>query len=196
MRSGGSTTGGLWLALLAFAGLLGGHLLSYAVIAPHGHERTELLRVTGHGLQDLFGPLAIAALIAAAVGFIGSQLRSDPRDGDAGRAGPRRPAVALWVMQTLGFVALEATERALSSHPVTELVREPAFLVGLVAQLFVALAGTLLIAALRRTAEVIRRLMAWAPPSQGAVERYTPATSTPRSSFRHYSWSLRGPPLS
>ena len=185
----------MWLGLLAFAGLLGGHLLSYAIVAPHGHERAELLRTTGHGLPDLFGPLAIAALLGAVVGSIGLHLRSATRDRGA-RGGPRT-VVILWALQTLGFVLLESSERALSAHPVGELLHEPAFLVGLVAQLVVALAGSLLITALRRTADAIRRLLAWVPPVEAtATAGSTPATSAPRQNLRHFAWSLRGPPLS
>lgn len=194
MRSGGQPNGGVWLALLAFAGLLGGHLLSYAIVAPHGHERAELLQATGHGMPDLFGPLAMSALIAAAVGFIGLQLRVG--DGGSGRTPAARLALALWAMQTLGFVALEASERVLSSHPIGDLWHEPAFLVGLVAQLLVAVAGSLLLAALRRTAEAIRRFLSWAPPSGAPLLHLARPISVPRSALRDYSWSLRGPPLS
>ena len=193
MGSGCRSTGGVWLALLAFAGLLGGHLLSYAIVAPHGHERADLLQATGHGMPGLFGPLGMSALIAAAVGFTGLQLRTG---GGSGRTPGARVALALWAMQTLGFVALETSERVMASHPIGDLWQEPAFLVGLVAQLLVAVAGSLLLAALRRTAEAIRRFLSWAPPSGAPLLSLARPISVPRTALRDYSWSRRGPPLS
>ncbi|HJR46252.1 MAG TPA: hypothetical protein VJ927_11675 [Actinomycetota bacterium] len=191
---GGRVISSVWLALLAFAGLLGAHSLSFVLVAPHDHQRDELLRSTGHAAPDLFGPVAVAALVAAGVAFVGFQLRAG--SGNRGSLGRGRIALVLWLMQTAGFVLLESAERLTSSHPLAELVAEPAFLVGLVAQGLVAVAGALLLAALHRTVEAIRRLLRPVPQLEVAVRHLSPTSLTPRSAHRHYSWSLRGPPLS
>ena len=182
-----------WLVLLALAGLLAGHLASYFVVAPDAHERAELLASTGHSEHALFGTLALAAGFASVIGIFMQTVRCRCR-----RSGRRvsRAGVAtlLWAVQTCGFVALETWERGHGLAGVGELVHEPAFLVGLVAQLAVALVATAVVLLVRATAEALLRLFA-APASEPEADVF-PAVSAsrPRDSVARAAWNPRGPP--
>lgn len=182
-----------WLVLLALAGLLAGHLASYFVVAPDAHERAELLAVTGHSEHGLFGTMALAAGVAAVIGiFMQSVRRRCRRSG--GSASRARVATLLWAVQTAGFVALETWERGHGLAGIHELVHEPAFLIGLVAQLAVALVATALVLLVRATAEALLRLFA-APAGETEPAIFpASATSRPRKSVARAAWNLRGPP--
>ncbi len=185
----------LWLALLAFGGLLGGHALSYFAVAPDGHTRAELLRATGHGSHDFFVTWGLAAAAAGFIGIIGAHLRSGWESGCREHSIPRTGSL-LWVMQTAGFVLLEATERGYGLHDLGELLHEPGFLLGLVAQAVVALVAAGLVFLLRASVDAIRRLLA-APEGAATVRpQRLPAFYAFASSVARAAWNLRGPPVS
>lgn len=181
----------LWLALLALGGLLAGHLASYFVVAPDAHDRAELLAVTGHSDHGTFVTLALAATFAAVIGLFMQRVRARcDRRPSRGRV-----ALALWAAQTTGFVLLETWERG---HGIlggaAELVHEPAFLIGLVAQVVVALAATAVVLLVRATVDALLRL--FAPRTAGSS---TPSFSRSVARRAHKSiaraaWNLRGPP--
>lgn len=56
------------VAGLAFAGLVGGHALGYAIAIPDAHHRSTLIADTGHGylpsVSWLAGVLGLAAVVA------------------------------------------------------------------------------------------------------------------------------------
>lgn len=191
----GPPAGGSWLALLAFAGLLLGHFVAYVAVAPDEGVRSAVLEATGHRAHGVFVPVGGAALLAAAIRLIVHQFHHSSGAAGSSRS-PIRLGVTLWLLQTVAFVVLEASERLFASHAVTELLHEPAFLVGLVLQAVAALAGTILVLLLKATAAVLRRCLARqassaATPLLGAAE----VLGTPRS-VAQLAWSLRGPPLS
>lgn len=183
----------LWLGLLALGGLLSGHLLSYFAVAPEAHVRAELLASTGHSQHGVFATVALAAIFAALVGIFMDRVRS--HCGRRGRGVSRaRVAATLWAAQTAGFLVLEAWERGHGLEGVPELFHEPAFLVGLVAQVLVALAAAAIVSIVDATAGALLRLL-------GAFDRSTettafPDTTTfrPRCSVARAAWNLRGPP--
>ena len=183
----------LWLGLLALGGLLAGHLASYFVVAPDAHDRAELLALTGHSDHGAFGTLALAATFAAVIGLFMQLVRSrcDRRVATGSRA---RVALLLWAVQTLGFVLLEAWERGHGLGGVLELVHEPAFLIGLVAQLVVALAATAVVLLIRATVDALLRL--FAPGAGGSTSVTFSASPAPRArgSIARAAWNLRGPP--
>lgn len=189
------SSGAGWLTLLAFAGLLIGHFLAYALVAPEAGVRAALLEATGHSGHGLFVPVGGAALLAAAIGLIVRQVR-----GREGAEGSRFPAArlvrTLWLLQTFAFVALEAAERTLSGHLVTELVHEPAFLVGLAVQAVVAVAGAVLVFLLRATVSALRRLLGRPPSRTAGRTLRPPRVLSTRSSQSRWAWTLRGPPIS
>ncbi|MDQ3953424.1 MAG: hypothetical protein M3279_10760 [Actinomycetota bacterium] len=182
-----------WLVLLALAGLLAGHVASYFVVAPDAHERAELLALTGHSEHGVFGTIALAAGFAGIIGLFMQTVRR--RCGRSGRRTVRAGvATLLWAVQTCGFVALETWERGHGLAGVAELVHEPAFLVGLVAQVAVALVATAVVLLVRATAEAwLRRVAAPATESEPIVFPAAPGPR-PRASVARAAWNLRGPP--
>lgn len=195
MDGRGRLWAGLWPALLAFAGLLIGHFISFLVVVPDAEVRHAVLEATGHGAHGLFVPLAGGALLAAVIGAAAHQLCYR---GPGGRRGPRFVGLALglWALQTGGFVALEVTERVLSAHAPLELLHEPTFLVGLLVQAAIALLGAVLLVLLSASVAALRRLLARptsdpVPPPRPFVRIQAAARSIARS-----AWNLRGPPIS
>lgn len=183
----------LWLVLLAFGGLLAGHVASYFVVAPDAHERARLLAVTGHGEHGVLETFALAATFAALIGIFMQRLRARR---DRGFPAPSRVRLAalLWSVQTSGFVALETWERGHGPAGVFELLHEPAFLVGLAAQVLVALVATAAVLLVRATADALIRL-ACGPVETPATPVYFVRTeSRPRASVTRAAWNLRGPP--
>lgn len=176
--------------LLALGGLLAGHLMSYFVVAPHAHERAELLASTGHSGHGAFGTLALTAAFAAAIGLFMQRIRTH---GDHG-VSRARVAARLWAIQTLGFVLLETWERGHGLAGVVELVHEPAFLVGLVAQVVVALAATAIVRLVEATADALLRLLATF--AHAAIRSFLPPGEPVRAvaSIARAAWNLRGPP--
>lgn len=183
----------LWLALLALGGLLAGHLASYFVVAPDAHERAELLAVTGHAAHGPFATLALAASFAALIGIFSQRLRARRDRGALALSRPRLAAV-LWTVQTAGFVALEAWERGHGPAGVVELLGEPAFVAGLVAQLVVALVATAVVLLVRATADAILRLLVRRDDAVAAVVPFARTEPRPRTSVARAAWNLRGPP--
>lgn len=180
-----------WLGLLALGGLLAGHLVSYFVVAPDVHEREELLALTGHSDHGVFGTLALAATFAAVIGLFMQRVRSRCDGAGVSRAGV---ALLLWAVQTFGFVLLETWERGHGLAGVAELVHEPAFLIGLVAQVVVALVATAIVVLIRATADALLRLFA---PGAGGSSCASFSSSTvvrARTSIARAAWNLRGPP--
>lgn len=179
-----------WLVLLALGGLLAGHVASYFVVAPDAHQRAQLLAVTGHSEHSAFGTLALAATFAAIIGIFMERVRS--RCG--GRVSRPRVAALLWGVQTAGFVVLETWERGHGVAGVTELLHEPAFLVGLLAQLVVALAATAIVLLVRATAAALLRLLVGRPSDSGAPLFPHATRARARDSVARAAWNLRGPP--
>lgn len=132
------------LALLAVAsvGLMVGHSLTYLKLAPSHGVRTALLGITGHSYLDkvlAFGPaLALmAALYWVAAGFLTSRYRRPSLTGTA---------VALALIQTIGFAGQEVLERLISGAPLHDL--GSVMLLGVPLQLVVAALGAVLVRAL------------------------------------------------
>lgn len=179
-----------WLVLLALGGLLAGHLASYFVVAPDARERAELLALTGHSGLSAFGTLALAAAFAAVIGIFMERVRS----GCDGRVSRPRVAILLWGVQTAGFVVLETWERGHGTGGVGELLHEPAFLIGLVAQLVVALVATAVVVLVRATAAALLRLFD-RPTSDAGARAFPHVTrARARASVARAAWNLRGPP--
>lgn len=183
----------LSLVLLALGGLLAGHAASYFVVAPDAHDRAELLARTGHSAHGDFATLAMAATFAAVIGLVSSCVRARcrPRRSTLSRA---RVAGLLWVLQTAGFVALETWERGHGLGGAVELVTEPAFLVGLIAQALAALAATAIVLLVRATVAALLRLFVVPHGAAQPLASRSIVFRRPRSSISRAAWNLRGPP--
>ncbi|HYO61328.1 MAG TPA: hypothetical protein VEU29_05465 [Actinomycetota bacterium] len=183
----------LWLVLLALGGLLSGHVVSYFVVAPDAHERADLLASTGHSGHGGFATIALAAVFAAVIGIFMERMRArwDRRGSDVARA---RVAALLWGVQTSGFVVLEAWERGHGVAGVAELLHEPAFLIGLVAQLVVALVAVAIVLLIGATVDALLRLFRGLATEGEAPQFPAASTPRPRASVAREAWNLRGPP--
>ena len=140
----------MWLGGLAFSGVIAAHFLAYFVAAPDGHHRTELLASTGHGSWTYFVALALGALVACLGGVAWSAATTGEKHLIWSRC-----AFRLVLLQTLGFTGLELGERLLHGVSGAELIAEPVFVLGLLAQVVVALAAAGL---LRLVVKIVGRL--------------------------------------
>ncbi len=178
---------GLRLAGLSFAGVVGGHLATYLLIAPDPHDREAMLAATGHGSWTLPIFFALATFLAVACGSAGAR----------GRADTYFPLVArLGALQVGGFALLEISERAVANELTTSILSDPALLLGLAVQLLVAAVAPLLAWVVARSVERVRSLFG----SRAARERSTHGHSALfTTDVLTSSWVLprspRAPPL-
>lgn len=149
---------GLPLAGMAGAGVLVGHWLAYMVALPNDHLRAEVLTGAGHA----YWPVAIKAgvtLVIAGLGALTLRLAAGDPEEDQG---PTRLFLSLaWrlgVAQLLAFTVLEISERLAVGAPIADLWQHHLIILGLAAQLAVALVGSLLLVAFSRA--VVRVLAA------------------------------------
>lgn len=189
-----SRVSSLWLVLLALGGLLAGHVVSYFVVAPDSHERGRLLELTGHSQHSAFGTVALAATFAALIAIAFQIVRRSRGVGYRPVVGRVRVGTILWFVQTAGFVALETWERGHGPSGIAELLNEPAFLIGLVAQLLVAIVATVLVLLVHATVgALLRGFVSPAEAPQGPLFSSQPL-DRPRESIARAAWNLRGPP--
>lgn len=134
------------LLVTAWTGVVLGHLLAYAAVHPDPVARHRHLLATGHGSFDVLVHSLALALPAA---LLLTALRAVLRPGPIGTAGgARRLLAGLASVQVPLFVLLECLERGFS--PAAAL-SDPAVLLGVVAQLLVAVGSTALLVGLGRT---------------------------------------------
>jgi hypothetical protein len=183
----------LWLVPLALGGLLAGHAISYLVAAPDPHARAELLAQTGHSQHGWFETLALAAVFASVVGVASHWLRV--------RCGTASPAVSrvhvaglLWALQTTGFVALETWERGHGLAGAADLLHEPAFLIGLLAQALVAVVATAIVVLVQATVAALLRLFVDLSGDTDVPAFPLGRPPRARGSVARRAWNLRGPP--
>lgn len=137
---------------LAAAGCLTGHAVGYALAGTSARD-AAVHGYLGHAPQFLAACLALVAAVVS--------LRA------AGRLEGRLSALPFAVLPPLAFCLQELLERLLGGVPVHSVV-EPAVLVGLAAQLPLALAAFLVARALLRCADTLREtLVRGSPPSLG-----------------------------
>ncbi|MGH2827460.1 MAG: hypothetical protein ACRDKF_10865, partial [Actinomycetota bacterium] len=179
---------------LSCAGIVVAHHFAYLFVSRGGVHQHELLAHTGHGHWPYSVGIAMGLLVAGFVGF-GRNLAAGPGPSRARRLSVSGLALKLVVFQSLGFLALEASERTLSGLGPGHLFEEPAVVAGLALQAVVALAGAMLLVAFARIVTIV------------ATRRH-PEFTTPTAYFfplvasmvpvRHEvatgSGTLRGPP--
>jgi hypothetical protein len=194
MNRRGSSARGLILAGTSAGGLVGGHLLSYLLLAPDGGHRQALLHQTGHGYlpRALVMALvlsALAAVIAARMGFRRRRI--------AVHAVPGVPATALRlsILQASGFVALEVIERLVSGSGLGDLTG-PLLAVGVASQVAVACVGAALLALIGRAAESVARALGMGPvmSPQSVTSALLPSQPQRRRSVARQGAPTRGPP--
>ena len=119
---------------IAFIGVLVGHALTYATLAPIAQTRSQLLAATGHG----YLPVAVhAALASAVIGLATAFLGRLGRGREGSEMAFRGLASRVVCFQFLTFVAIEVAERIVARAPLLDLTH--VLPVGAVAQLAVGI---------------------------------------------------------
>lgn len=140
----------LVVVALALAGVGLGHVGEYLLLAPHHHERHELLARTGHQyLPAALSAAAFAALVAVTLMFLLALGRGMGKLGL--RRSPLQWSRAVPAAQVLAFAALEVGERLVSHAPLNDIALVLA--VGVPLQLLVGFLAGRLAAEIEQTAE-------------------------------------------
>ncbi|HEU4481300.1 MAG TPA: hypothetical protein VFS18_05395 [Actinomycetota bacterium] len=170
---------------LALVGLIAAHAGAFALVAPDPHRHSSLLATTGHGRWWWIGAVVASFAAGALIGPL-ARRRAALGSGSLG---------SLLLFQTLAFVILEVSERSLAGIGATSLFGEPAFLLGVGAQVVTAAIGAVLLKLVTRARTASSgtgRLV----PKPSTSCHWIPRTSQPDTSrpVSDEAWNLRGPP--
>ena len=172
--------------LLVFAGVTGGHVAGYALVAPDHHDRHELLARTGHH----YLPSALeAGVFAAVLGLSLAFLLGVTRGLRGARGGGARWIIVLPAAQTIAFAGLEVTERLVASGSLHDLGWVLA--AGLPVQALIGLAAGLLVSSLDRAGVRLGQRIRLA---RGSRRRATVPALRPGASVAPPAWRP-GPPI-
>jgi hypothetical protein len=172
----------------ALLGLAGAHALDYVLLYSDPVVRTGLLRQTGHAYFGKAFEFAIASAILAVIGsFAFGALRA--RDHNVERGSPWRAAAILALIQSGGFVTLEAAERVASHAAAGQLIKVT--LLGVVLQVLVATITAFVVSLIERAGSFLARALAGNPP----LRRVLVTVLRPRDAIRpRLSLLLRASP--
>ena len=145
----GHRTRGFPVFGIAVAGLVLGHLATYALLYPDPDHRGLVLSSTGHAYLPAFAHLACVLAAGAVAALVGRAWGG--RDEGRTAASFAGLAVALAVTQTGAFVGQEILERVLSGSPLHDLFSGPLLLLGMGAQATLAVVGAAIAVWLGRT---------------------------------------------
>jgi hypothetical protein len=182
----------LWLGGLAAGGVAIAHVVAFVLAAPDPHERELLLEATGHGTWPLIVSLAMGAAVAALARFGVSRLRGEPSSSSSVRY--HATAGRLLLLQVVGFLLLEGLERLATGHGLAGFLVEPVILIGVLAQLPVALAGAGLLVTLVRLVDRLVLLRTSLPPFRATTHRGVLDVPVPRTRVAADPANPRGPP--
>ena len=187
----------LLVAAFAGGGVLAAHWLGYrwAAHGSHDHEH-QLLASTGHNYFT-YVIAAVATITALFLWYYVSH-RLEERSGPdvSGMQLFAQAAFRLIPLQGIAFLLMEGAERAFVSGDLTNLLAEPAVLMGLFFQVVVGVLGGILVAAFAGVVEMIRR-RAWSISARRPLVRIYPkahAFQPQTLSLAEGGLGLRGPP--
>lgn len=165
---------GLPVAGFAVAGLVLGHALSYAIAVPDPYHRDLLLQRTGHDYLPVFGQVALMLFLAgvAAVVFGANRRRAEATTSQ--RFAPLATRLAL--VQVGAFIVQEVAERLFSGSGLHALGHGHVVIVGVAAQIAVALAGAALLRWLARASDRLGEALG---SSAFSLPRAVPAFALP-----------------
>src|SRR5437588_9286453 len=192
MRSRARVLRAAVLGSAAMLGLAGAHVLDYLLLYRNPVVRSGLLQQTGHAYFGKAFEFAIASAVLAAIGsFAFGMLRAHH---PAERRSMWRAAGMLALIQSGGFVALEAGERLVVNAHTGQLLKVT--LVGVVLQLIVATITAFVLSLIERAGRIIARALSATP----ALRRAVVVLSRPRDAIRPRLLFLtraspRAPPL-
>ena len=190
MRRSGLPRGSVLAVAWALVGVLGGHVLTYAILFPDAHAHDATLAESGHGWLAMLGPAALtAAAVAVTAGLLGSARRGGSR-------GVRFATLALF--QVGLFTSLELAERigtgmTIESLPLHLVAHGLAsiLVLGSLIQLLTAWLGS---AASRLVATVAGRLRPAPPRRRRAAPRRIRVLALPPAARPVRAHRSRGPP--
>jgi len=165
---------GLPLAAMAAAGVVLGHWLTYRVALPNVRIRSEILAASGHGYWLLAVRAAVVlALVSLATVFV---RHLDARDLHVSSGADRLVALAarLALVQVTGFLVMEVAERFVVGAPVLQLLGHHLFVLGLLVQVLVAFAGSLVLLWFGRAVASVVRILSAEFPREPAVRSVWP----------------------
>ena len=181
----------LWLGGLAAGGVAIAHVVAFLLAAPDPHRRELLLEATGHGTWPLIVSVAMGAAVAALARVGVSRLRDEP---SSCLVRYRATAGRLLVLQVIGFLLLEALERLATGHALAGFLFEPVILIGVAAQVPVALAGAWLLVALVRLVDRLVLLHTTFLPGRAITPRRVMDVAVLRTRVAADPANPRGPP--
>ena len=187
----------LLVAAFAGGGVLAAHWLGDRS-ASHGnhHHAEELLAATGHRYFT-YVTTAIVAITALLLWRYVSHRLDEHRTPDVtGVQLFAQAGIRLIPLQGIAFLLLELGERSVTAGGITNILAEPAVLMGLFFQVVVGVIGAILVAAFAGVVEVLRR-RGLRSSARRPVVRVYPKSVVFRStglSLAEGGLGLRGPP--
>ena len=181
------------LAICAAAAAYVGHSLSYHSVAPDASHRAHLLETTGHGSNGRVTAVLLGLLIFALSGMVA---RRAARTGGARlKLSYKSVLIHLLSLQASGFIIMEVLERLHAGSSLSAL-GDPVILLGLAAQVVMALVGAMIVVLFVRLARLLRPTAAF-PTAKSPDQSFAPRSSfTLCTSVVSLAWSVRGPPAS
>ncbi|MGZ4211015.1 MAG: hypothetical protein ACXVQX_10525 [Actinomycetota bacterium] len=193
MRSHLRTLRVVVLAAASMAGLVGAHVLDYAVIFRNPAARATVLLNTGHAYFGRAVEFGIVSAVLAAIGAVAVGAFGGEQPGE--RWSKARVATVLALIQSGGFVALEAGERV-AAHALAERFIEVT-VIGIALQVVVATVTTFVLGLLERAGDLVARALAGRPAvvPVARIALFPRATRRPRS-LHLFRAAPRAPPFS
>ena len=189
------STRSLLVAAFAGGGVIGAHFLGYhSVSTDHAHN-AELLAATGHEyfIYVIAGLFALTTLFLSS--YVSRRLGERRTPDVSGVQLFAQGAVRMIPLQGIAFLLLELAERALFAGGITNILAEPAVLMGLFFQVVVGLIGAVLLSAFAAIVETVRRRNRSLAARRGSTRIYPKAVFRPRGlSLREGGSGLRSPP--
>lgn len=191
MTAGHRSRSGLLAVSWALLGVLGGHLLTYAILFPDAHVHDAVLAESGHGWTALLGPAALTALVVAlGLGLLGGFRRDPSRDVRF---------TTLLLLQVGLFAGMELAERVATSgltvdtlwHDLTGHGLGAILVLGIAIQAVTAWLGSRVS---RLVAAVAERLRAAAPRRRPAHPHLVPVSVSRPAVRPGGAHGSRGPP--
>jgi hypothetical protein len=182
------------LVTVAAFGAVAGHAVTYMVAIPDPVTRQLFLAATGHGYLPAVVPAALILGIFAALSTVIRHLGGDRENSVDGRTWGRT-IETLALLQCAIFLTQESVERVAVGAPLGTVFHDHVLPIGLLVQLGVAVAVTLVLFALGRTVEAAVAVLSRRTPTPREGRSFAPVPlSDLRSRLVAVVGSIRAPP--
>ncbi|MGQ0679943.1 MAG: hypothetical protein ACT4OM_09885 [Actinomycetota bacterium] len=183
-----------WVLGTATAGVVAGHSLLYAAVAPDPAGRQGFLDATGHSYWRVALLAGIMLGTASLAVLLLRHLRAGLYGSSAELPGYRRLALWLSGIQLLGFTALENLEQVLGGGQLPGAINAELIPIGMVIQVVIALVLSGLLRWMARAAEIIGSAFSKHPPPSRSHRPLLAAVPTMGSGRICEACRGRGPP--